>query len=764
MRKFMVLRVLFFLFLIVISNFSLIFSNTFSYADEAWFTATEYAWILSDVPDGTNLNSTGIPVYLNDPSAGSSYGLLKFDLRGIPADSAINSVDLVLNCDRDDGIEVTISNCTSNWSHNSVSWNNRPGSGSLTATTYSSGIGTWQFSDRDFPDIVKNWVDNSSTNNGLYILPQSTGGMARFSSSDSAVNIRNRPQLFVTYTQPPPDPDLLTIQAPSSVREGVPFTVTVSAENDGGVSPEGAINASVLYSDGTDDLVLNGISASWADGTYNRTPGYYPIYNNNCQAMTAQDHMVEVVSSDWQNHDNYSMSFTVTPQKAGTLYVRVRTTMRNGPVENCDYRNDTSSASSRGTNGTDQQGWLCRVYTVSVEGEPIDPDNDGYTIEEGDCNNDNPSIHPGAVEICNDIDDNCNGSVDEDVGYTYYRDSDGDGYGDASQTTYACTTLSGYSSNSNDCNDNNPAVHPGATEICNGMDDDCDNSVDEGVTTTYYYDDDGDGYGNASHTTQACSRPSEYASNSDDCDDSNSSVHPGAVEICNEIDDDCDGSVDEGVRNTYYRDVDGDGYGDENQVTQECSEPSGYASNSDDCNDNNSAVHPGATEICNGINDDCDGPTDEGCGCTEGDTQPTTCGSSIGACQRGSGFVTCVNGDWDNDTCVPLISPTAEICDDGIDQDCNGSDCTNDTAVDNDNDGYTTDVDCNDNNSSIHPGVEEICYDNIDQNCDGEIDEGCENESYGDDENSGGSGGGGCFISSVVKNIMGVGAGSLFEN
>jgi hypothetical protein len=130
---------------------------------------------------------------------------------------------------------------------------------------------------------------------------------------------------------------------------------------------------------------------------------------------------------------------------------------------------------------------------------------------------------------------------------------------------------------------------------------------------TYYRDADGDGYGNPSVTTQACSAPAGYVSNSSDCNDSNAAVHPGATEVCNGIDDNCNGQIDEGVKNTYYRDADGDGYGNPNVTTQACSAPAGYVSNSSDCDDSNAAVHPGATEVCNGIDDNCNGQVDEGC-------------------------------------------------------------------------------------------------------------------------------------------------------
>src|SRR6185369_12733615 len=118
---------------------------------------------------------------------------------------------------------------------------------------------------------------------------------------------------------------------------------------------------------------------------------------------------------------------------------------------------------------------------------------------------------------------------------------------------------------------------------------------------TYYADADGDTYGNANVTAQACSPPAGYVSNSTDCDDSKSSVHPGAAETCNGIDDNCNGTIDEGVKTTYYRDHDGDTYGNPNNTTQACSPPAGYVANNTDCDDTKSSVHPGAAETCNGI-------------------------------------------------------------------------------------------------------------------------------------------------------------------
>ncbi|MEP6793612.1 MAG: CARDB domain-containing protein, partial [Saprospiraceae bacterium] len=250
----------------------------------------------------------------------------------------------------------------------------------------------------------------------------------------------------------------------------------------------------------------------------------------------------------------------------------------------------------------------------------------GYVSNDDDCNDANLNVHPGATEICNGMDDDCDGLTDDaDPSITgrstWYADADGDGFGDAASSTLACNQPSGYVSNDDDCDDANMNVHPGAIEICNGMDDDCDgltDSADPSITgqSTWYADADGDGFGNASVSTLACNQPSGYVSNDEDCSDANMNVHPGAVEICNSIDDDCDGLTDDADPSStdqvaWYADTDGDGYGDAATSTFACNQPSGYVSNDDDCNDGNMNIHPNAIEICNGIDDDCDGSTDE---------------------------------------------------------------------------------------------------------------------------------------------------------
>jgi subtilisin family serine protease len=151
-----------------------------------------------------------------------------------------------------------------------------------------------------------------------------------------------------------------------------------------------------------------------------------------------------------------------------------------------------------------------------------------------------------------------------------------------------------------------------------------------------------------------------YSINEGDCDDNDPTVNPGMSEVtCNGKDDNCDGLID--VVYTYYQDIDGDNYGNPNVSIQACTAPSGYVSDNADCDDGDANINPGATEICDGIDNDCDGLIDDGIAST-----PTTCG--VGACSS-TGTLSCINGAL-VDTCTPG-APTAEACD-GIDNDCDG--------------------------------------------------------------------------------------------
>ncbi len=169
-----------------------------------------------------------------------------------------------------------------------------------------------------------------------------------------------------------------------------------------------------------------------------------------------------------------------------------------------------------------------------------------------------------------------------------------------------------------DCDDENADVFPGAEEVCNDLNDDCDGEVDEGLEQTWYQDADGDGFGSDARTTEDCDQPAGYADNDLDCDDGSAQAFPGGTEVCDGLDNDCDGEVDEDVVETFYWDLDGDGWGIDDWTTDACDAPSGYADQTGDCDDNDANVNPGETEVCNTIDDDCSGVADDGgvCPCT----------------------------------------------------------------------------------------------------------------------------------------------------
>jgi hypothetical protein len=208
-----------------------------------------------------------------------------------------------------------------------------------------------------------------------------------------------------------------------------------------------------------------------------------------------------------------------------------------------------------------------------------------------------------------------------------------------------------------DCDDGDPSVNPYATERCNGIDDNCDGAVDEGVLHDYHPDADGDGYGTAAVISVCVGTPNTSPDGSD-CDDSNPDVHPTALEICaNGIDEDCDG--EDPATEIWYADADGDGYGDPTTSVEDCDAPTAFIADSSDCDDGDAAVHPGVAERCdNAIDDDCDGVV-----ASNADTDAD--GWYADACVGGSD---CDDGD-------ETIHPDAiEECDE-IDSDCDGRDC-----------------------------------------------------------------------------------------
>ena len=246
---------------------------------------------------------------------------------------------------------------------------------------------------------------------------------------------------------------------------------------------------------------------------------------------------------------------------------------------------------------------MALILAVSMLGcgeETAQSDRDGDgSVTAQDCDDDDPTIHPGAEELCNGVDDDCDGVVDDDDATdaaTWYAETDGDGYGDAAVAANACEAPDGFVSDDTDCDDGDPAVYPGAEETCNDKDDDCDGVVDGNEATdvtTWYADADGDGYGDVTVTESACDAPEGFVADDTDCDDSDSTVNPGATEILYDgVDQDC-------AEGSEY-DGDGDGYDHDSH-------------GGDDCDDSDENVHPGADEMCeDAVDTDCDGDASSG--------------------------------------------------------------------------------------------------------------------------------------------------------
>jgi len=221
--------------------------------------------------------------------------------------------------------------------------------------------------------------------------------------------------------------------------------------------------------------------------------------------------------------------------------------------------------------------------------------------------------------VCDGKDDDCNGLKDDDDphpspdGAKYFADDDHDGWG--TMARYACTDFGyGWADQLGDCRDDDRNVHPGATEMCDGKDDDCNNHVDDNAAdaTAYFVDGDHDDFGSDS-TVLACSAQYGMSTTGGDCDDSRSSVHPGATEVCNGRDDNCNGVIDLDTPNLteWLVDADHDGYGVDGTGIPACQAFDGRAAAGNDCNDHDRNINPGETEI-NGdhIDNNCDGNVD----------------------------------------------------------------------------------------------------------------------------------------------------------
>ncbi|HZF50281.1 MAG TPA: MopE-related protein, partial [Polyangiaceae bacterium] len=320
----------------------------------------------------------------------------------------------------------------------------------------------------------------------------------------------------------------------------------------------------------------------------------------------------------------------------------------------------------------------------------------GSSVNDDDCDDAHASAHPGAAEVCDGIDNNCAGDIDEN--------NPGGGESCSTGLPGVCgagITQCSAAASALVCNQ---TVEPSA-EVCDNLDNNCDGSVDENnpgggaACSTGQPGVCGAGTMQCSGGSLGCSQnvaPSAEVCDGIDnnCDGSVDENNPGggaacstgqpgvcgagtvqcstgaltcsqnvarSVEVCDNLDNDCDGSVDENNR-TYYRDDDGDGYGDPAETTTACSAPAGYVPNGGDCNDGSAWINPGETDAyCDGIDDDCDGSSDE-------DFISTACDTGNPMCSQGQTYCTSMG----TVSCAAASAAEEEICN-GQDDNCNGN-------------------------------------------------------------------------------------------
>jgi hypothetical protein len=313
---------------------------------------------------------------------------------------------------------------------------------------------------------------------------------------------------------------------------------------------------------------------------------------------------------------------------------------------------------------------------ISSGGDYITPG--GRTVVRVDLQEASPCCEGGDLppmtdELCDSIDNDCDAVADEDAGGPWMLDADGDGAGNPATGLASCTPVVGRVLAGGDCNDGNPAIYPGAPETCNSADEDCDAVSDEGVTTAWYRDDDADRFGRDANPVLACDAPPLHVAVGGDCNDDDDDIFPGAIERCDGLDNDCDAIRDDG----WFLDDDADRFGDPARPAGGACVEGRFVFNSGDCDDDNDDVHPFATEVCDGVDQDCDDRIDD---------------NAVDAPE----WYADRDGDGFGDPAVSLMAcgsaPTGFVADDD---------------------------DCDDGDDAVHPGASDPGGDGRDTDCDG---------------------------------------------
>uniref|UniRef100_UPI002585C7C5 HYR domain-containing protein n=1 Tax=Algoriphagus sp. TaxID=1872435 RepID=UPI002585C7C5 len=342
------------------------------------------------------------------------------------------------------------------------------------------------------------------------------------------------------------------------------FTVTITESDD---------NEDPIISDCPEDFAVNtdpgicGAVVTWIEPTSTDNSGSVTLVSNfepGSIFPVGTSQVVYIATDDAGNQSTCTFNVTVNDIQAPTVITRNRTftinpinevnllpsDIDNGTSDNCgvqslelsknlftalDEGENTITLSAIDVNGNMaiEQAKVTILINAVDPGE-LDGDGDGYTPNQGDCDDSDDTVYPGAPELCDGKDNNCDGTIDEGVQTAYYLDADGDGFGDVNaEPLFGCSVPDGYVTENTDCDDSDDTVYPGALELCDGKDNNCDGTIDEGVQTAYYIDSDGDSFGDANgDPIFACSAPEGYVGNNLDCDDSDPSINPDVPGAC----------------------------------------------------------------------------------------------------------------------------------------------------------------------------------------------------------------------------------------